>query len=84
MKRLTFLFFSLVSLSVWFSAGCLQGEGELPAIKVVFSHHVVSNNTHLVKIEHVGEAVITKDEAPEKIYVNPPSPGIHVFAYVFK
>jgi len=76
MRRLLILIFCFaVALS-----GCSDNKQEkLPAIKVDFMHYNVSG-THLLSINHVEDVLINRSEAPT-LYVEPPFPGIHLFAY---
>jgi len=76
MKRYLLL---LCVLSLFLS-GCSEQKDEmLPAIKVDFMHYNISG-THLLEINEVKDVMINRSEAPT-LYLEPPFPGIHIFAY---
>lgn len=70
----------LICIFTLIFSGCSENRDEkLPAIKVVFMHYNISG-THLLQINEARDVMINKSEAPT-LYLEPPFPGIHIFAY---
>jgi len=77
MKR--YLLLLLCFLILIFSGCSETKEEKLPAIKVDFMHYNISG-THLLQINEAKDVMINRSEATT-LYLEPPFPGIHIFAY---
>jgi|Deesub1362B_J571_1020462.scaffolds.fasta_scaffold01365_3 hypothetical protein len=77
MRRFLILLFCIFALTL---SGCSDSKEEkLPAIRIEFMHYNISG-THILNINYVEDVLINRSEAPT-LYVEPPFPGIHLFAY---
>ena len=76
-----FIIYLLLSI-IFLGCSGINRETALPAVKVVFLHYNI-NGTHILEIKNTEPVFIPINKAPE-LYVQPPVPGIHVYAYVFE
>jgi hypothetical protein len=76
-RWLALLVLSSIACAV-LACGCMQSV-KLPAVKVDFMHYNITGH-HILKINSVEAVWINRSEAPT-LYIEPPYPGIHLFAY---